>query len=314
MKKLDFSNLTRNANMIKLSFVKHSPEILAVAGVATFGATIFTACKATRELDEVLDMAKERINKCHKIRDGELILPDNEEWTEEEYIKNVSSVYINTGVELAKLYAPAIAFGTASLVCLLGSNHILRKRNAALGAALATTSTLFKEYRGRVVDRFGERTDFELRHNIKQEDIETTVINEDGSEETKINSTDVKQSHIDQYSEFARCFDESNPYWQKNAEYNKSFLILREEEANKRLRAKGYLFLNDVYEMIGFPETKAGHIMGWIYDKDNPIGDNQISFGMFDADKPHNHDFINGYEKCIWLDFNCDGDIIKLAW
>ena len=314
MKKLDMSNLTRKASMFGLKCKKHSPEILTVAGVVTFGATIFTACKATRNLDEVLDKATERIDKCHKIKEGELVLPEGEEWTEQEYTKNVASVYINTGFELGKLYAPAIAFGTASLVCFLGANHILRKRNAALGAALATTTTLFKDYRGRVVERFGERTDFELRHNIKAEEIDRVVVNEDGSEQVVKEVVDVKQSQIDVYTEFARCFDESNPYYKKSAEYNKSFLLCREAEANKRLQHRGYMFLNEVYEMLGFPTIEQGHMVGWIYDKDNPIGDNQISFGMFDADKPVNHDFVNGYEKSIWLDFNVDGEIYKLVW
>ena len=314
MKKIDMSNLTRKASMFGLKCKKHSPEILTVAGVVTFGATIFTACKATRNLDEVLEKATERIDKCHKIKEGELVLPEGEEWTEQEYTKNVASVYINTGFELGKLYAPAIAFGTASLVCFLGANHILRKRNAALGAALATTTTLFKDYRGRVIERFGERTDFELRHNIKAEEIDRVVVNEDGSEQVVKEVVDVKQSQIDVYTEFARCFDESNPYYKKSAEYNKSFLLCREAEANKRLQHRGYMFLNEVYEMLGFPTIEQGHMVGWIYDKDNPIGDNQISFGMFDADKPVNHDFVNGYEKSIWLDFNVDGEIYKLVW
>lgn len=309
--KINLESAKRGLSMFGLKVKKHSPEILAATGVVTFGATIFTACKATRELDEVLDKAQERIDKCHKIKEGELVLPEGQEWTEQEYTKNVTAVYVNTGVELAKLYAPAIALGTATLFCFLGANHILRKRNASLGAALATTTTLFKDYRSRVVERFGERTDFELRHNIKTEEIERTVVNEDGTVDTVKETVDVKQ---DPYSEFSRCFDNGNPYWKKNAEYNKNFLLMREEEANKRLRAKGYLFLNEVYAMLGFPETKAGQTMGWIYDKENPLGDNAIDFGIFDADKPMNHDFVNGYERSIWLDFNIDGDIYSKIW
>lgn len=197
---------------------------------------------------------------------------------------------------------------------LLGANHILRKRNTALGAALATTTTLFKEYRGRVVERFGDRTDFELRHDIKAEEIERTIINENGEEETVKETVDVKQNSINTCSEYARCFDNGNPFWMKDPEYNKNFLFIREQEANKRLKSQGYLFLNDVYEMIGFPKTKAGHTIGWIYDKDNPIGDNQISFGIFDVCFKGNHDFINGYERSVWLDFNVDGDIYEKVW
>lgn len=312
--KFNLEDTKRKISMFGLKCKKHSPEILAVSGTVCVIAGAVMACKSTLKVDEILFESKEKVDKIHGVANGDIVIPDGVEYTEESKNKDLVALYTQTGFEITKLYLPAIIIGGSGLCMLLGANHILRKRNTALGAALATTTTLFKEYRGRVVERFGERTDFELRHDIKAEEIERTIINENGEEETVKEIVDVKQNSIDPYSEYARCFDNGNPFWRKDSECNKSFLFIREQEANKRLKAQGYLFLNDIYEMLGFPKTKAGHNVGWIYDKDSPIGDNQISFGIFDACLKGNHDFINGYEPSVWLDFNVDGDIYDLIW
>lgn len=55
--------------------------------------------------------------------------------------------------------------------------------------------------------------------------------------------------------------------------------------------------------MLGFSRTKAGTMVGWVYDEKNPIGDNFVDFGLMDD---RNSDFINGYEKTVLLDFNVD--------
>lgn len=312
--KFDLTYTKRKISMFGLKCKKHSPEFLAVSGTVCVIAGAVLACNSTLKVDEILSESKEKVEKIHDVVNGKIAIPENTEYTEENMNKDLVTLYTQTGIKLVKLYLPAVIVGGSGLCMLLGANHILRKRNTALGAALATTTTLFKEYRGRVIERFGERADFELRHDVKAEEIERTIINENGEEETVKETVDVKQNSINTYSEFARCFDAGNPYWMKDPEYNKNFLFIREQEANKRLKSQGYLFLNDVYEMIGFPKTKAGHTIGWIYDKDNPIGDNQISFGIFDACFKGNHDFINGYERSVWLDFNVDGDIYEKIW
>ena len=50
----------------------------------------------------------------------------------EDSKKDLSVVYLQTGVKLAKLYAPAVALGALSITGILASNNILRKRNVAL--------------------------------------------------------------------------------------------------------------------------------------------------------------------------------------
>lgn len=114
-----------------------------------------------------------------------------------------------------------------------------------------------------------------------------------------------KEKSMD-YSQYARFFDDGCPGWTKDPEYNLVFLKVQQQYANDVLRSKGYLFLNDVYDQLGIPKTKAGKIVGWIYDEENPIGDNFVDFSLFGS---CNSDFINGYESKLLLDFNVDGVI-----
>ena len=213
-------------------------------------------------------------------------------------------------MKVAKLYAPAVILGSASLGCLLASNDILRKRNAALSAAYMTVDKSFKEYRQRVVDRVGEELENEIKYNIKAEEVTSTVVAEDGSE-TTITET-VKTMDPNLYSDYAKFFDEASPYWQKDPEYNFMFLKSQQQYANDLLKARGRLFLNEVYEMLGIDKTKAGQIVGWVYNPENPIGDNFVDFGIFDMSKERVRAFVNGYEPNILLDFNVDGNIWDL--
>lgn len=106
---------------------------------------------------------------------------------------------------------------------------------------------------------------------------------------------------------YARYFDESSCVWTNEAEYNLMFLKSTEQYANDILRSKGSLFLNEVYDMLGIPRSKAGQVVGWIYDESNPVGDNYVDFGIFNE---CNADFINEYKRIALLDFNVDGVIL----
>ena len=115
------------------------------------------------------------------------------------------------------------------------------------------------------------------------------------------------------YSQYARFFDESCPNWDKNPEHNLTFLLTQQNYANDKLRVQGYLFLNDVYNLLGLPRTEAGQLIGWIYDPKNPdhIGDNYVDFGIYNTQAPlSTRLFVNGYEKSVLLDFNVDGIIL----
>ena len=210
-------------------------------------------------------------------------------------------------MELVKVYLPAFTLGAVSIGCLLSSNNILRKRNAALGAAYATLDKSYKAYRNRVIERFGSEVEKEIRYNIRAEEIEHTTIDEEGNE--VVVKEEVKTMDPNLYSDYAKFFDESNVNWNRNPEYNLMFLKSQQQYANDLLKSRGRLFLNEVYDMLGMERTKAGQVVGWVYDEENPIGDNFVDFGIYDMSKERVRAFVNGYEPNILLDFNVDGNV-----
>jgi hypothetical protein len=297
-----FNGVSRTVNRIGFKFKKHSPEILLVTGVVGVVTSAVMACKATTKVNDILDEAKQMIDNIHTISDN----PDNE-YTEEDKNKAITVTYAKTGLEFVKIYAPAVLVGTASIACILASHGIIRKRNVALTAAYASIDNSFKEYRNRVVERFGKELDKELKYNIKTAEVEETVVNEDGTE-TTITKT-VQTAEVNTYSDYARFFDETCKYWEKDAEYNLMFLKQAEAQANRLLKKRGRLFLNDVYRMLGMQETQAGQIVGWVYDEHNSVGDNRVDFGIYDLYNEQKRLFVNGYERSLLLDFNVDGDV-----
>ena len=307
MTKVDFiNNVTRTFHKAGFQLKKHSPEILVAAGVVGAVASAIMACKATTKLNGILENAKESIDTIHDCAEHPEKLP--EEYTVEDSKKDLTIVYAQTGLKLVKLYAPAVVLGALSITSILAGHNILRKRNIALAAAYTAVDKGFKEYRGRVVERFGEELDKELKYNLKAKEIEEKVVNDDGSEQTVTKTVQV--ADINEPSEFARFFDESCPAWGKNPEMNLMFLKSQQNYANTVLEKRGYLFLNEVYEMLGLPKTAAGQVVGWTYDKNCPMGDNYVDFGIYDIDNERKRAFVNGYERNILLDFNVDGNIL----
>ena len=294
-------------NGVKGKVEKHSPEILMGVGVVGVVTGTVMACRATLKLNDILEEAQETRDKIKEVESN----PDYEDkYTAEDAKKDLAVNYIQTGVKVAKLYAPAVAVGVAGVGCVLASHDIMKKRNVALSAAYLTVDKSFKEYKQRVVDRFGEEVEKEIRYGIKAEEIVETVTDEEGNETTVTETVNTMNPTL--YSDYARFFDEASPCWQNDPEYNLMFLRAQQQYANDLLRAKGRLFLNDVYEMLGLEKSKAGQIVGWVYDRENPNGDNFVDFGIYDMSKERVRAFVNGYETNILLDFNVDGNIWDL--
>lgn len=302
------SKLTRTLNRVGLKLKKHSPEILVVTGVVGTVASAVMACKATTKIDEVLAETKDNIDKTKDYAEKKGF---SEKYTEEDYKKDLTIFYARGGLELVKLYAPSVALGALSITAILSGHNVLRKRNVALAAAYATVEKGFKEYRGRVVERFGEELDRELKYNIKAKEVEETTVDEKTGEE-KITKKTVHVADPNNYSTYARFFDDGCAGWTKDPEYNLMFLKNQQRYANDLLKSRGHLFLNEVYDMLGIPRTKAGQVVGWIYDEEYPNGDNFVDFGIYDLYNEKARDFVNGYERTILLDFNVDGDIMNL--
>ena len=309
----------RTVSKASFQIKKHSPEILMVAGVVSVVGGTVLACKATIKAAEILADSKKDIDAVHECLENEELVKSGK-YTEEDSTKDLTVIYAKTGVNLVKTYAPAVAVTAVGVTCMLAANNILRKRNVALAAACATVTNEFKSYRKGVLERFGERVDRELKLGIKAKEVEETVVNPETGEQTIEKKTvDVVDdtSISSEYSTFARLFDELNPYWENDPEYNMKFLKCQERYANDLLKTRGHLYLNEVYDMLGIPRSKAGQVYGWIYDENNPVGDNYVDFGLYAVYKNSENRraqsaFINGEEPSIMLDFNVDGNIFDM--
>lgn len=301
-------NINRIVHTIGFQTKKHAPEICTTLGIiGGVGATVL-ACKATRKVDAIFAEKKqieENIKTC---------LTDHEvQYTEEDAKKDTYITNVQTGVKLLKVYSPAIVLGTLSIASILFGQRILKKRYASLGAAYIAMEKGFKNYRKNVVERFGEEVDKELKYGIKAKEI---VEKDEKGKEHKKTVYEI-DGDIKDISPYARFFEESSDQWKKDSEYNLMFLRKQQDYANEVLRCKGYLFLNDVYAMLGIPKTKAGQVVGWKWDSN---GDNYVDFGIYDITGNDKMDerkraFVNGYERNILLDFNVDGNILgNLEW
>lgn len=325
MKKFEFmNNMTRTFHKVGFQLKKHSPEIMLIAGVAGTVASAVMACKATTKVNKILEETKSEVNQVHdaltnediryaKVKQEDGTITRVEKYTEEDSKKDLAIIYFRSGMKFAKLYGPSVLLGAVSITSILASHNIMRKRNVALAAAYTAVDKSFKGYRSRVIERFGEQLDKELRYNIKAKEIETVVTDEDGNEKIVkevIQAADENDPTM--YSDYAKCFDCGCNGWTKSAEMNLMFLRRQQDWANERLKSRGYLFLNEVYDSLGIPRTKAGQVVGWVYDEKNPKGDNYVDFGIYNIHNEQVRDFVNGHERSVWLDFNVDGNILDL--
>ena len=299
---MNTTGITKALSSTGLLIRKFSPQILTTTGVVGVIASTVMACKATLSLDDILDKAAlqhERIDTAKEDLGADT-------YSDKDVAKDKMRINTKTGMDIVKLYAPAATIGLVSVVCIVSSTHILSARNAALGAAYKTVQGAFSDYRRRVVEEMGEDKDQAFRYGITTEDVTLEEINEETGKVKKIKS---KVSYIDEYSEYARFFDDGNPNWSKTPEFNLAFLRTMQSWANDKLKKKGVVFLNEVYAMLGLPYTQAGAVVGWKLGN----GDDKIDFGMYDVEHYRNNSaFINGLEPVIIVDFNVDGVIYDL--
>ena len=295
------TKISGSVHKIGFELKKHSPEIFIAVGVVGTVASAVMACKATTKLNDILEESKEQIDAIHEAPQKEEL---KDKYDEDMMRKDLALVYFQTGVKVAKLYAPAVILGTLSITSIVASNNILRKRNVALAAAYATVDKGFKEYRERVVERYGEQVDYELTHNIKTKEITETVVDEKGKEKQVKKTVEVADPNVT--NDYIKYFTRSNPYWDDTPDYVELFLRSQQNYANDRLKVDKVLTLNDVYDSLGFQKTKAGMVVGWVFDENNEDGDNFIEFNVHKVYIPNEY----GEEELAYaIDFNVDGNI-----
>ena len=286
-----FSIVSRVASKAIFKVKRYSPEILLGAGIVAGVAGTVLACKSTLKASYILD---DHRKKMDEIKEAAETCP--EVYSDADRKKDTAVVYVDTFKRFIKLYWKPIVLEVAAIGCVLTSYGIMRHRNLVLTLACSEALSDFNKYRDRVKAKYGEEADRELLADSSKAVVET-------DEKGEVKSVDTKDILCSPYAKF---FDSSCPNWENSPEYNYTFLVGIQNRFNERLRAKGHVFLNEVYDALGLPRTAAGAVVGWIY---NGEGDNRIDFDLDNANSEATRRFVNGLENVYLLDFNVDGVI-----
>lgn len=286
---------SRVAGRIGLAAKYYSPQILMGVGIVGVTTAAVLACKATLELELLVEHTKLQkrglAKKTHELT--------ADEYSSTAYKRDLTKIYLNTGKELGKLYAIPLSMGMVSIGCIIGGQSIMHQRNVAVIAAYKGLEASFNKYRDRVTEAYGEEKDKDFNEGITTE----TIKDEDGkNQKVKILDHHDASTHV-------RVFDSANRNWDHSPDYNLNFVKVQETMANQRLARKGHLFLNEVLDDLGFPRTAAGAVTGWVYENGN--GDGYVDFGIQDLQGERARIMGNDEDAdYILLDFNHDGIIL----
>lgn len=270
----------RFAGAAELLARKHGPVILTGCGIAGFLTTNILVARAALKAQEPVSKLRLKFGR----------LPDMTPKERKEIREDVGRDVL----AIAKIYAPAVAAGSVSVFCLVAGHGMMRQRQAALMAAYSAVQQAYEAYRERVRKEIGGEKELELYQGVAVRDPAEPGLPCEIDYDDRLPSP------------YARFFDQMSPNWKKTPEYNLLFVHQMQQHANDRLRAYGFLFLNEVYEDLGIPRSQLGQLVGW---KLGNGGDDFVTFGIHDIFDDNARAFVNGVEGVILLDFNVDGPI-----
>lgn len=209
---------------VRTSLSRHSPEILMGIGITGMITTTVLAVKATPKALQLLEEKKEEL-------EVDTLVP----------VEVVKTTW--------KCYTPAVVTGVVSIACLIGSNSVNAKRNAALATAYKLSETAFSEYRDKVIETFGDKKEKAVRDKISEDKIK----------ETPVNKTEVIVTGKGQTLFFEPL---SSRYFYSNIDIIKR----AENKLNKEIICDPFdagVTVNEFYEEIGLSPTATGDNLGW---------------------------------------------------
>lgn len=286
-----FEKIAVAASKVKITAIRKGPELWFTAGcVALIGAVVASG-KSRLQFEEILEEHNKRLDKQEEYA----ATHTEEEYPVEKSKAERKAVYIQTGKKALVAYLPTIALTGLSAFAFGRSFGIMKGRYfsvaAALGEAVRENTTLKRA----IKDELGD----EAYKKVTEGKVEETVDEKTGEVETKYVQSDFREM-------YSRFFDESNPFWTKDAVHNRNWLYSKQNHLNWKLRTYKFVLLNDAYEILGFPKTRSGQSMGWVYyenDEEAAMygGQNFIDLGI-----DNDTGFANGYERSTKVTFNVD--------
>lgn len=310
----------------KMILSKRSPEIWLGAGIVAIVSGTVWACYASRKVDDVLDDLTEKkgyldyqkelddADIAEAAEDGITLKPEDLRIVPAEYKKQRAIATLQCAGELAQLYVPAMLLIGGGIVMVVNGHRVLSKRNASLLAAYGALDDAFKSYRKRVVERLGEDMEKDIYLNRKYEELTVTEIDENGKKKKSKEKVLTEQGKEVDLPYIFFYDHENSREWTTSDAFNHTFLIAQQNAANDLLRVRtsagklknkrGWVFMNEVLQMLGFDPTPTGAVCGWVtpLDGEIPEGDDYIDFGIVEGNE----------DGSIMLNFNCQGMIYDL--
>lgn len=209
---------------------KNSPTILTGLAVCGLVTTVIFAVRAT---PKAMELIKEDSRHAH---DG-----DPYAYSNKEALKSAWKPYI-----------PAAAMGTVTIACIISSNSINQRRNAALATVYGLTETAFREYKEKVVETIGKNKELKVRDDICADHVAQNPV---GRNEVIITG---KGNVL--------CMDSlSGRYFRSDIDkVRKSINSLNEEMLGN---IGMWISVNELYDEIGLAHTSQGDMMGWDLDQ-----------------------------------------------
>lgn len=248
------------------------PEIFAAMGVLGLFTGGVMLCRAARNMDDILDETKDRMDKIHEKEKAAKENPNDPrfDYPEKEAGRDKFRVVISSTAKMAKLFGPALLVEGFSVVCFMTSNGELRKRCAASMATLATVDQSFRGYRDRVIAKYGEEEDFNLLHNVKEGEIDEIFTDEKGK--NKAVKKKVKVADPNAEDLYSKYFTRSNPNWEDDDEIVECFFRATRSSLQSQFACsrRNHTVLNTAFDAYGFNQSLEGIVPGWVNSPDAP--------------------------------------------
>ena len=309
---------------IAIALAENSPKLMIFGGVAMMLVGGVWACvKTHKKYDEVKEETGKDIETIHKAREE----CAEENYSKKDYQRDLAGAYGRKAIGYTKLYAGPVVLTVVGAALIFGGQHLLLAKLASVTVAYEALDKSFREFRDRVDENFGEGTSEKIALGGKLE---------------KSIDTDNKKWTFDQDPTdiFTFDFDQNNLEWVND----RSLLYDKLTDIQNALQDKlvgrlitgpngvitrpGYLFLYEALHELCIDPDSDGKIdiannAGWIFDPNNPIGDNFIDIGL---DNPRNAVFFFepgtdpkdrkfrrdpiDHNDLLYLNFNCDDGLI----
>lgn len=288
----------------------NAPEILFVAGVVGVVGSVVLACKATLDVEKDIDKKDERMADVQKKIEKQRAEGLEEEALEELKQQLEAGVTYHFYVDLVKRFGLAAVLLLISLGMLGGSHYIMSAKAANYLALAVSTAEASKMYQQRVIDDQGMDKHLEYLTGMKATEEMVEAVLED-EEKPRTVKKFVSESYPD-FEMTASAF--AKPFLPTNAMYDTcdpagplKFVWIIEKQMNRKLKSKGYVFLNEVYEALNIEQTQMGNEFGWKYERDGS-NDGHIDIVAVPCDYL---DEFGQRHTAYMLDFNVDHEPLK---